>query len=1145
MQMRRSVFLVILILALVGPRASAGEAARQTPVVPPQEAATFNIGVPAGDAYHPLSAVVDAARGRAYVYHADSAERRPVISVIDLADGQVLRVIRLNAATAGGLGRLLLPASGQLLLVDAERRELWSVDPDQGVLAPLLSDAQDATLSPDGRTLYITGPWGLAAYGLADLTARRAPMWEAAGQFDRLAANKTQVVALNHGDGPQRDLVALDAATGDETARATLPDYPNTLVAGPDGTWAVTTTGEKPLLHVLDAALEPTHEVTIPYTDGLSYDAPRNRYLLAGFRSTAGGGESVILGFAAHDLAPDGERVWPGISTPNQFLSWGEDRLLGYTRYGSARLDVLDADLKPTGRMITGVRAMDMVLDDAAGRLYVADDHDRVHVIGLPDGQALGVWDGGAPLALDAANKRLYVNLTDGVAALDDKGTVVARFPQRGYPAPDPRRDLVYIVANGVTMYDRAGKKLGTLASTFPEAGGFVPNIYAQAARVNPASGYLAVIVNNGVPGSNNGTFLRIYPPKADMPIVPPGVVSFVTDIAFDPSGNTYVTYSPAKNMEAVQRLNRAGREQRRLAGRTGQIALDPAAGGVYLLTEGLVTRIDPQTLTPVEFWQGPDDLSRMVFSPRRTAFYVYGSTPTIRALPLADLAPVDMAPRPGAPPRNAMLESLAVTSDAQGAWLIADYSNGLYRTRDGRRWEQLPVGTIEGWGYVTVADKGVLFWTSQGSSGADGVWRSTDAGNTWQFLGDGLSDLRPYGSVAADRADRAYIANRTSGLLRWEPARERWEQMAWQPGTINDVGELKLAPGGQQLFHSAWETLRKSTDGGATWEDLQPPARSGNIIGFSGFYTVTETLFGMWGDMSLALMRSTDGGVSWSPLDVGLDLSRDYYTPDIVSAGFDVYLLARPYAGDQSVLLRSTDNGDTWQQAPAADAEGVQRIAVAPDGTLWAGGSAGLRALDPAQVKWGAVARVSTAASGTPQPTAAPPATPTVAVRSLPASTPTPPSPPTAAACTRTLAATDAVTAKAEPKLGCPVAAAQATDMARQRFEQGQMLWRADDASIYVLAADGTWQRFADSFREGQPESDSKLTPPAGRLQPVRGFGKVRREQLGAARAALGWATEAERGTPGSVQAWDGGLVIRVDAVTFILLADGTWHMQ
>jgi photosystem II stability/assembly factor-like uncharacterized protein len=1135
MYMRRSVFLVIVILALVGPQAWAGEAARQTPADPPeQEAATFNIGVPAGDAYQPLSAVVHTARDQAYVYHADSAERRPVISVVDLSDGEVLRVIRLNAVTAGGLGRLLLAESGQLLLVDAERRELWSVDPEQRILAPLLSDIQDAALSPDGSTLYITGPWGLRAYGLADLMARRAAMWEVAGRFDRLAANAGQIVALSHGDGPQRDLLALDAATGEETARTTLPDYPNTLVAGPDGIWAVTTTGEKPLLYLLDARLEQVRTAAIPYTDGLSYDAPRDRYLLAGFRSTAGGGENVILGLAAHDLAPAGERAWPGLGTPNQFLNWGEDRLLGYTRYGSARLDVLGADLAPTGRIVTGVRAVGMVLDDAAGRLYVADDHDRVHVIGLPDGEAIGVWEGGAPLALDATNKRLYVNLADGVAALSDKGAVVARFPERGYPAPDPRRDLVYIVANGVTMYNRAGKKLGTLASTFPEPGGFVPNIYAQAARVNPVSGYLAVIVNNGVPGSNNGTFLRIYPPKADMPLAPPGVVSFVTDIAFDPSGNFYVTYSPAKNMEAVQRLNRAGREQRRLAGRTGQIALDPAAGGVYLLTEGLVTRIDPQTLTPVEFWQGPDDLSRIVFSARRSAFYVYGSAPAIRAIPLGDLTPVDMAPQPGAPPKDAILESLAVTRDAQGNWLIADYSNGLYRTRDGRRWEKLPVGTIEGWGNVTVADEGVLFWTSQGSSGADGVWRSTDAGNTWQFLGDGLSDLRPSGAVTADGPDRAYIANRTSGLLRWEPVREQWDQMSWQPGTINDVGELKLAPGGQELFHSAWETLRKSTDGGATWEKLEPPARSGTIIGFSGFYTVTETLFGMWGDMSLELMRSTDRGVSWAPLDVGFDLSRDYYTPDIVSAGFDIYLLARPYASDQSVLLRSTDNGDTWEQAPAALAQGLQRIAVAPDGTLWVGGSAGLQALDPAQITWSAVAPSAAALSGTPEP--APTATP------APSSTPTPSN---AAACTRTLDAADAATAKAEPRLGCPQAAAQTVGLARQRFERGQMFWREDNATIYVLHADATWQAFADAFREGQAESDPKLTPPAGRLQPVRGFGKVWREQMGAAGASIGWAMEAERGTPGSVQEWDGGLVIRADAATFILLDDGSWRTQ
>lgn len=1125
MNIRSFVVLITLILALVGAQASTRGVNGQTPAVPPQEAATFDIGVPAGDAYQPLSAVVDAARGRAYVYHADSAERRPVISVIDLAAGEVQRVIRLSATAAGGRGSLLLAASGQLLLVDADRRELWSVNPDRGILASLLSDVQDAALSPDGRTLYVTGPSGLAAYGLADLAARRAAIWETAGRFDRLAASAEQVVVLDRSAAGQRDLVALDAATGDEIARAALSDDPVALSAGPDRTWAAIMAGRRSSLRLFDAALKQTHEAAIPYASDLSYDAPRERYLLEGFRATADRGENVILGFAARDLTPAGERAWPGAAAPGLFLNWGTDRLLGYTRYGSARLVVLDAQLKPVGRVITGVRALDMALDDAAGRLYVADDHDRVHVIGLPDGREIGLWEGGPPLALDVAHRRLYVDRPDGVVALDERGAVAARFPQHGYPAPDPQRDLVYIVASGVTLYDLAGTRVGTLPSTFPRAGGLVPNVYAQAARVNPASGHLAVVINNGVPGSNNSSFLRIYPPRVDAPTAPPGVVSFVTDIAFGPTGNVYVAYSPTKNMDALQLLDRTGRELRRLAGRTGQIALDPIAGRAYLLTEGLVTRIDPDTLTPVEFWQGPDDLERMVFSPRRAAFYVYGSAPVIRALPLADLTPVDVAPRPGAPSRDASLQSLAATSDGQGSWLIANYGSGLYRTRDGRRWEELPVGTMASWGDVTVADRGVLFWTGQGAYGGDGVWRSTDAGATWQFLGDGLGDLRPTDGVAADRADRAYVADRALGLLRWEPLRRRWEAMSPRPEAASDVGKLTLAPGGQELFHSAWETLRKSTDGGRTWQELEPPAASGSIIGFSGAYTATRTLFGMWGDASQELMRSTDGGTSWSPLDLGLDLGSDYYPPDIASAGSDIYLLARPYADGPSVLLRSTDGGDTWQQALDADTEGVQRIAVAADGALWAGGSTGLRALDPVRIAWGATA------------------TPTVAASSLPASAATPQ--PTFAACTQPLDATDAATARLEPKLGCPTGSARATDMARQRFERGQMFWRADAAVIYVLDAAGTWQGFADSFREGQPESDPRLTPPAGRWQPIRGFGKVWREQPGAARAAIGWATEAERGAPGVVQDWDGGVVIRMDAATFILLADGTWRMQ
>ena len=129
-------------------------------------------------------------------------------------------------------------------------------------------------------------------------------------------------------------------------------------------------------------------------------------------------------------------------------------------------------------------------------------------------------------MALDAANHRLYVNAPDGVQALDlGSGKVVATFPQAGVPAPDPRADRVYIAGPGVTTYDRSGRKVGTLPETFPREDGFSPNPYAYAARVNPVNGAVAVVFNNGVPGSNNSSYLRIYPqgggPRRRMSPVP------------------------------------------------------------------------------------------------------------------------------------------------------------------------------------------------------------------------------------------------------------------------------------------------------------------------------------------------------------------------------------------------------------------------------------------------------------------------------------------------------------------------------------------------------------------------------------------------------------------------------------------------
>lgn len=71
-------------------------------------------------------------------------------------------------------------------------------------------------------------------------------------------------------------------------------------------------------------------------------------------------------------------------------------------------------------------------------------------------------------------------------------------------------------------------------------------------------------------------------------------------------------------------------------------------------------------------------------------------------------------------------------------------------------------------------------------------------------------------------------------------------------------------------------------------------------------------------------------------------------------------------------------------------------------------------------------------------------------------------------------------------------------------------------------------------------------LTPPEGLSQPVRGFGKVWREQLGRPQAEVGWALERERGYEMLVQPFDGGQMFAgAEGEVFVLYTDETWESE
>jgi serine/threonine protein kinase len=127
------------------------------------------------------------------------------------------------------------------------------------------------------------------------------------------------------------------------------------------------------------------------------------------------------------------------------------------------------------------------------------------------------------------------------------------------------------------------------------------------------------------------------------------------------------------------------------------------------------------------------------------------------------------------------------------------------------------------------------------------------------------------------------------------------------------------------------------------------------------------------------------------------------------------------------------------------------------------------------------------------------------------------------------------------QDRLGCPTRGVRTNQwIAEETFEHGRMFWRQDNDHHYVLYANGTWERFPNTWSEEMPVFTCGIpeSPPT----PLRGFGKVWCDRSWV-REGLGNATVGEWGEYSTVQDFvNGGSIIRSGSGTYILYADGKW---
>ncbi|MBN1639979.1 MAG: hypothetical protein JXA09_01995, partial [Anaerolineae bacterium] len=765
-------------------------------------------------------------------------------------------------------------------------------------------------------------------------------------------------------------------------------------------------------------------------------------------------------------------------------------------------LDHALLSVSPTGtlspRLAVGLEVIDAVVDAANERIYVTDSAGWVHALDRRTYAEVDKVYAGRELSLDATSGRLYVGdaRLPEVSAIDAATLAVLRtIPQAGKPRANEATGEVVIVNRRFYVFDgESGEPRGLLEPWVGEPAEECPGCYY------PIGTEIAIDARRGL------TRTTTYMPR-------PGKPGAQESIAYDPGTGRatyslltggYVYFGSIGIYADLQALRTQEPPLRSLTGLSGWIALDRPARRLYVVRGRYLTVLDSETLYRVGrvdagTWSpviaAVDEELGLLYTPRGNRLAVW--TRTGGAVP-APLPPETV-------PVSGTVQDIRPSPDfAADSTLLATIDGQICRSTDGgETWQRLRGGLPELDAYwlaqqaifspAYAGDRTLYYGAHLGETHGEGVYRSTDGGETWQHTSDGLLDLRVYRIVPSphfreDGTLLAYAYIQTGqALYRSTDRGASWELVVRQadygtppvPRPEDLFRDFPLQP----QFRCDYESLcERSADGGQTWQAIDTGGfQMGNIrlTALSPTFEVDRTAY--WAAQGALYRYHDDSGIGEICTTPPFYGSRDY-------------------------------TNEFRSLAVAADREGST--------VLFLGSAAGefLRARVE-DLNWERVWPI--VQDPTPLP-------------------PTPSPTPCAQAVDERLA--DAAAA-VSARLGCATGPALETPSAVQVFELGVMLWRLDARRIDVLLQDGTWAAYDDTWEEGQDTHDPGLIPPEGRVQPVRGFGKVWREQLGGADAWIGWATGEEVGGGAIIQPFAGGLLYRgVNGVTYALYADGTW---
>lgn len=248
----------------------------------------------------------------------------------------------------------------------------------------------------------------------------------------------------------------------------------------------------------------------------------------------------------------------------------------------------------------------------------------------------------------------------------------------------------------------------------------------------------------------------------------------------------------------------------------------------------------------------------------------------------------------------------------------LGSTGGGVWKTTTGGEdWYNVSDGFFGGSiGAVTVAesDPNVIYVgggekTIRGNvSSGSGLWKSTDAGDTWSFVGLGDGKHIPRIRIHPTNPELVYAAvlghlygpNEQRGVFRSKDGGKTWERILFVNPNAGAI-DLVMDPTNHRiLYASFWQVKRtpyslesggegsglwKSTDGGDSWTELtENKGLPKGIWGISGVTVSPQNPKRIWTiieNENGGVFRSDDGGNSWTKTNSERSLRQRawYYT--------------------------------------------------------------------------------------------------------------------------------------------------------------------------------------------------------------------------------------------------------------------------